>query len=84
MLLFNHSEVDFEGMCPYPTSQNFFEQGRVWGQLLLTGWIVKEGDRVAQLVLERVCLCFCGFVVARKWGWGVIADVWTDLHAGGG
>ena len=44
VLLFNHSETDFEG-----------ERQRSYGwTLVLICLAVKEGDRVAQLVLERV------------------------------
>lgn len=34
--------------------------------LTLVGTVVKEGDRIAQLVLERVSACFLVFFVLGK------------------
>lgn len=48
VLLFNHSDVDFPGMCCGLGLEDVL--------LMCLGSIVKVGDRVAQLVLERVSL----------------------------
>lgn len=47
VLLFNHSDVDFPGMLYFCYVPQVVADG-------VFGVIVKEGDRVAQLVLERV------------------------------
>ena len=61
VLLFNHGEKDFEGTFMSDLWRRKETQRRgmrmIWpGELGLINILVKEGDRVAQLVLERVCL----------------------------
>ena len=59
VLLFNHGGKDFEGgLCPM---RHVFVENTTWLNMRmmygkLTERTVKEGDRVAQLVLERVSL----------------------------
>lgn len=49
VLLFNHAETDFDGMCAQDSRGS---ERRA--ECIIDYFIVKEGDRVAQLILERV------------------------------
>jgi dUTP pyrophosphatase len=46
VLLFNHSDKDFQGMLQLFTS---------YGQLLTGVTKVEEGDRIAQIIFEKIC-----------------------------
>lgn len=53
VLLFNHAETDFDGTCA-EDRRRLERRAKSIADL----FVVKEGDRVAQLVLERVAAAF--------------------------